>query len=169
MKNQPMESSRKEGGLKRQSGAATVEFAFVFPVLLLLIYGMVAYAYLFVIQQSLVFAAQEAAEAAVKVDPTTGTDAQRENYARVTATQVLSWLPADQRSRVLGDENGSAVGVSHCDEGSPQCPADSDGVIVQLTFNLQSPQAMFPSVSIMGLVSFPPMPATLVARAVARV
>ena len=56
-------------GLRRHGGAAAVEFAFIFPVLFMLTYGAVVYSYAYVLKQSLTFAAQEAAEAAVDIDP----------------------------------------------------------------------------------------------------
>src|SRR5258708_37699419 len=56
---------------RTQRGAAAVEFAFVFPVLFLLIYGVIVYSYIFVLQESINYAAQQAAEAAVAVEPNT--------------------------------------------------------------------------------------------------
>lgn len=155
---------------RRQSGAAAVEFALVFPLLFLLIYGMLVYSYLFVLQQSLVFAAQEAAEAVVQLDPETGTDTQRTQRAQQMAVRILSWLPESQRSRVLGDNNGGAVSVTLCELGqvSP-CPTDSSGVIVRLTFNVASPSYLFPVINFVGMGPVPPMPATLTAMAVARI
>jgi len=154
----------------RQAGAAAVEFALVFPLLFLLIYGMLVYSYLFVLQQSLVFAAQEAAEAVVQVDPETGTDAQRTQRAQQMATQILSWLPEGQRLRVLGDNNGGAVAVTICEIGQASpCPTSSSGVIVRLTFNVASPSYLFPVINFVGMGPVPPMPTTLTAMAVARI
>ena len=155
---------------RAQSGAAAVEFALVFPLLFLLIYGMVVYAYLFVLQQSLVFAAQEAAEAVVRVDPRTGTDAQRRQEARQMAVRVLDWLPQSQKARVLGDSNGTSVNVEPCEEGQEfPCPGDTSGVIVRLTFNVASPNYLFPVINFVGLGAVPPMPDTLTAMAVVRI
>jgi Flp pilus assembly protein TadG len=155
---------------RQQSGAAAVEFALVFPLLFMMIYGMVVYAYLFVLQQSLVFAAQEAAEAVVQVDPRTGSDIQRTQAAQLMAARVLAWLPQSQKARVLGDDTGSAVSVTTCDEGqSFPCPGDTSGVIVRLTFNLATPNYLFPVINLVGVGAVPPMPAALTASAVARI
>lgn len=155
---------------RRQRGAAAMEFALVFPFLFLLIYGTVVYSYLFVLQQALVFAAQESAEAAVKVDPETGSDAQITQAVQQMAVSVLSWLPQAQRDRVLGDANGSAVSVTLCEEGQAfPCPADTSAVVVRLTFNVASPNYLFPVISLFGVGAVPPMPATLTAMAVARI
>jgi hypothetical protein len=136
----------------------------------MLIYGMVVYAYLFVLQQSLVFAAQEAAEAVVQIDPATGTDAQRTQAAQQMAARVLAWLPQGQKARVLGDENGSAVAVTLCSESQAfPCPGDTSGVIVRLTFNIATPNYLFPVISLVGIGAVPPMPDALTASAVARI
>ena len=160
------------GNLQRsraQTGAAAVEFALVFPMLFMLIYGVIVYSYLFVLQESLAFAAQEAAEAAVKVDPETGTDAQRTLLAQQMAATILNWLPQPQRERVLGDSMGSAVSVTHCEPLQPPCPSDSSAVIVKLTFHVATPNYLFPVINVIGIGAVPPMPATLIAIAIARV
>lgn len=155
---------------RQQSGAAAVEFALIFPILFLLIYGVIVYSYLFVIQESITFTAQEAAEATVAVDPNTGTDTDRITRARNTAVSILSWMPQNQRERVLGDASGSAVGVQHFTAGSnAACPSDSDCVIVTLTFNVAAPDNLFPVIALPGIGALPPMPTTLIARAVVRV
>lgn len=153
----------------RQTGAAAVEFALVFPLLFMLIYGMLVYSYLYVLQQSLVFAAQEAAEAVVQVAPEES-DTKRTLMAQQMAARILSWLPEAQRPRVLGDNNGSAVQVTICEEGQDApCPTDTSGVIVRLTFNVASPSYLFPVITFTGLGQVPPMPSTLTAMAVARI
>lgn len=163
---------------KGQSGAAAVEFALVFPILFMLIYGMIVYAYLFVLQQSLVFAAQEAAEAVVQVDPREGTDEQRVQVAQQMAAHVLSWLPSSQRSRVLGDNNGSSVLVTMCPTLPPPCgpgavanpcPPNTSAAVVCLRFDVANPRYLFPVISFVGIGAVPPMPAVLTAMAVARI
>lgn len=155
------------GSRRRQGGAAAVEFAFVFPVLFLLIYGVIIYSYIFVLQESINFAAQEAAEAAVQVDPDEDDrDALRIAEIRRTAVNVLGWLPENQRQRVLGDDDGSAVGVQFCTAGNGICPASSDAVTVTLSFRVMEPP-LFPVLSLPGLGEVPPLPERLVARATA--
>ena len=70
-------SAQQLGGWNRtrQRGATALEFAFVFPLLFLLMYGILVYAYIFLLTESLTFVAQEAAESAVAVDPV-----NNENY-----------------------------------------------------------------------------------------
>jgi len=156
---------------KRQSGAMAVEFAFVFPFLFILLYATIVYSYLFVIQEALTYTAQEAAEAAVAVDPSDDNAATlRTQVVRATAVSTLSWMPASQRTRVLGDASGSAVNVTICLAGSSAiCPPDTAGVIVTLNFTVTSPTALFPVIDIPNLFTLPPLPAVLTATAVARI
>ncbi|HVT36020.1 MAG TPA: TadE family protein [Nevskiaceae bacterium] len=159
-----------KAGRKAQSGAAAVEFAFVFPILFLLMYGVVVYAYTFVLQESISFAAQEAAEAAVAVDPhAANPDALRDARVRAAAVAILNWLPAAQKSRVTGT-SGEQVQIQYCAAGSGGlCPPDTDGVIVTLHFNMTTPDNLFPVLSMPLIGTVPPLPTQLTAQAVARV
>lgn len=144
-----------------EAGAAALEFAVVLPLLLLLIYGLVVYSYMFVLQEAINFAAQEAAEAAVRVDPAQDPadyEAIVNVEVRAAAARVLDFLPASQRERVLGSD-GSQVQVT-----VGPSPTGIGGVVsVGLVFNFQG---LFPSLSLPGLGSVPPMPSTLEARGV---
>jgi len=153
-----------------QSGAAAVEFAFVFPFLFLLMYGVVVYAYTFVLQESINFTAQEAAEAAVAVDPhATGADALRTQRVRATAVAILNWLPASQKTRVIG-ASGELVQVQYCTKGSGGlCPADTDGVIVTVRFAMTTPDNLFPVLDMPFLGKVPPLPTQLTAQSVVRI
>lgn len=143
-----------------QRGAAAVEFAFVFPVLFLLIYGVIVYSYVFVLQESINFAAQQAAEAAVAVEPgVAGYDALATARARSMASRVLNWLPQSQQTRVLG-ETGDKVEVSFSNAG------DSDVVQVRLRFSLPG---LFPVLNLPIVGEVPRLPLQLIAQAVARV
>lgn len=153
----------------RLRGAVAVEFALIFPILFLLIYGVIVYSYVFALQSALYFAAQEAAESAVKVDPSaSNADDLRRSNARSTAVSVLNWLPEAQKARVLGS-NGSAVAVNFCQAGGSGCPADSDGVIVTVTYQLRQPTDLFPIITLPLVGAIPPLPTTLVATATARI
>jgi Flp pilus assembly protein TadG len=104
----------------RQGGAAAVEFAIVLPTLLLLIYGGLVYAYIFIIQQSLTYAADAAAQAAVQVALPTQANDQSGYQAAVTdmvntvIKRQMSWLPAAQLTLLKVDPpvfKGSQVTV----------------------------------------------------------
>lgn len=160
---------RSVGNWRRIRGAVAVEFAFIFPILFLLVYGTIVYAYVFVLQQSITHAAQEAAEAAVAIVPgRENTNTLREAAVRSTAVAALSWLPQSQRQRVLGD-SGSAVLVQPCPAGAENCPSDSEGLRVTLKFNLKTPTMLFPVINLYLVGEIPPLPDTLTASAVVRI
>lgn len=74
----------------RCGGAAAVEFALVFPLFFLLFYAIVAYGFVFALNQSLTLAAEEGARAAVQDAPSMD---DRTTNATNTANSVLNWLP----------------------------------------------------------------------------
>lgn len=144
-----------------QSGAAALEFAFLFPLLLMLVYGMFVYSYMFIVQEAITFAAQEAAEAAVKVDPAqdpSDYDAAVRAEVTATAARVLDFLPATQRERVLGSD-GSKIQVTIA-----ASPSGIGGVVtVNLSFAFEG---LFPVIPLPGIGPIPPMPSTLDATGV---
>ena len=50
---------------RRQRGATAVEFAIIFPLFFVICYAIICFGMIFVIQQSLTFAASEGARAAL--------------------------------------------------------------------------------------------------------
>lgn len=151
-----MSSRKRIRGVCDQRGAVAVEFAFVFPILFMLMYGTVVYAYVFVIQQSLTFAAQEAAEAVVQLDPSADPDYQQ--VAKDMVDKTLTWLPRKEHL---------AKDVTVVNEGVQPCPSTSDCISVVVTYNLEA-SALFPEIRVGGL-ALPPIPDTLRATAVARI
>lgn len=150
----------------RQSGAAATEFAFVFPLLFLLIYGTVVYSYLFVLKESITYAAQAAAEAAVAVDlnqTTANRQAAIIAVARQKAVLTLNWLPQSQRQRVLGDDSGSKVTVNF---GAADV-AGLQTVNVALIFDVATGTPLFPVLNLPLVGEIPPLPDTLAVNAVA--
>jgi len=144
-----------------------VEFAFVFPILLAVFYGGVVYTYVFVLQQAITYSAQQGAQAAVAVVPTTDaatTSAARLVQADSAAHSALSWLPGDQYGRV-----STTIPQSLTCGGAVAPPANS--FVYQVSFNLAGGGAvtpLFPTLVNLPLVgSIPPFPTTLVACAVA--
>lgn len=145
-----------------------IEFAFVFPLLFMLMYGIVVYGYLFVLQESLQFAAQEAAEAVVAVDPREGDDELRRQRVGTTVRTVMGWLPTAQLARISGP-GGNADFSTPCPRGGAGCPEDTDGWRVTLVFNLGTPTSLFPVVNFPLVGAIPPMPQQLVAQAIVRI
>lgn len=151
-----MNGSPLGGQRRQQSGSALVEFAFIFPILFLLMYGIVVYGYVFFLNQSVNFAAQQGAEAAVAVDPDADDfEALRQERVVEAVNDTLQWLPGTQRTRVLVC-NGSS------------CPVEDDMITVEVIFQLATPSWLFPAVTMPGIGSVPPMPTQLRATAAAR-
>ena len=115
------------------------------------------YAYLFVLQESITYAAQESASAALLVSPTEAGDdydALVTQQVRQRAAEVLDWLPAAQRARVLGS-GGENVGV----EFAADAATGASLVQVNLRFDAEG---LFPSFSL-AIGRLPPMPSELLA------
>ena len=148
----------------RQRGASAVEFAFVFPVLFLLIYATIVYSYVYVLQQAITYTAQFLAESAVAVNPSPAASYQANVQSRVQAlaAQQLSWLPASQRARVIG-ANGELVVPSF------QTIDGVNVVVITLNFDLSQRADFFPTISFLGTGPLPPLPAQLQAKATARI
>jgi len=147
-------------------GAAMIEFAFVFPILLFLIYGLVVYAYIYVLQESITFVAQQAAASAVSVAPNANAATQRTQMTTLvqnTVTQSLSWLGTAQLARVSST-------VTFCSQTTgTTCPTDgSDAAVVTVIFNMNAPSPLFPVLSF-GSGQIPPMPTQLASTATVRI
>lgn len=74
---------------RRQAGAVVIEFALVFVLFFLVMYGVVAYGVIFAVKHSLVQAANEGARAAVR---DVGGVAERVELARLVAGESVAWL-----------------------------------------------------------------------------
>ncbi|MDO9453981.1 MAG: pilus assembly protein [Stagnimonas sp.] len=145
-----------------QRGASAVEFAFVFPILFLLVYGVIVYSYVYVLQQSITFNAQQFAEAAVAVNPTPEADLAERIEARVNAvaTQSLGWLPTRQRTRLTG-ANGS-------NKYTEIVSVATDESVVKVTVEF-TVTGLFPALDFPIVGKIPPLPDRLRAQAVARI
>lgn len=81
---------------KRQSGVAAIEFAIVFPVFFLVLYALIGYAFVFLIQSGLQSLASESARqaAAISTMPLKEVDIARDDLIddRIEATISASWL-----------------------------------------------------------------------------
>lgn len=141
-----------------QTGATAMEFALIFPLLFALLYGVIVYSYVLVLQESITFAAQQAASRAVSVSPEATGGAYADTVraqAREGAVRALVWLPEPQQARVLGN-NGDAVDVS--------LVADPAGSVVEVNLNFDL-AGLFPAVILPFVGEIPPLPAVLNASA----
>ncbi|WP_245153410.1 TadE/TadG family type IV pilus assembly protein [Allopusillimonas ginsengisoli] len=90
-----------------------MEFAFVFFIFFVVLYGVLTYGLIFALQQSLNSAAENGARAALKWAPDTPA---RATNAESEATSVTSWL--------VDLSHGDALKVVSCYQGGPSCKTD---------------------------------------------
>ena len=146
---------RQTQPLTLQSGAAAVEFALIFPILLFVAYAGIVYSYVYLLQQSVNFAAQQGAQAAVSTvatSSTSGTTASRQSQALQAVTNTLSWLPGTQKSLV-------SVPTS-----TPNCKVPAGTFAVEVDF---PPGGLFPVFKLPIVGNIPVLPPLLIACAVA--
>ena len=97
---------------KKQSGAAAIEFAIVFPLFFLIFYAIITYGLIFAAQQTLALAAAEGARAAVRypsqLSPNTSQIIARKTAACAMANGAVDWLR----------KMGTGLGASTCIDGS---------------------------------------------------
>jgi len=155
-----------------QRGAAAVEFAFVFPLLLFVIYSTVVYGYVFFLQQTVNLIAQESAKAAVAVaayDPTTGAALTPDYSAAATAyfnnaksQGLLSALPAAVQADFQAP---TIVGPTSITSGG-----QTVGQSITITVQVNNVTSIFPQIGLPGIgTSLPPLPSILTARATVQV
>lgn len=142
---------------RRITGASAIEFVFVFPLLFAIIYGTVAYGYIYFLQQRINFIAQEALRAAVAVAPSS-------NGANYLAAINAAVAQSVTNNFALA---GSGVPAALTFTVAP-INAATNTLSILVTYNLTTP-TLFPTVVLpMGVGTIPPLPATLVATAAAR-
>jgi Flp pilus assembly protein TadG len=143
-----------------QSGAAVIEFAFVFPLMLGVAYAGIVYGYFYFLQQSLNFAAQQGAQAAIATLPVMNgasgnvakdTAAAQQVNASAAIVATLNWLPS------------TAYSVPAT---APDCraPASATSLGVEVLFPTAG---VFPVLPLPFLGNFPYMPTNLLGCAVA--
>lgn len=137
------QSSRRSAPPRKEGGAVAVEFALVFVLFFMVMYGIVAYGIVFAIRHSLEYAANEGARAAVQ---DVGGLAERISLADTTARNAVAWL----------GERAPAPVVT-----TPACPdARFTCVRVALSFNYEA-NPIVPPLPGLGIA----LPATISAQA----
>lgn len=98
----------------RSRGAALVEFAFILPVLLVLLYGILVYSIVLVTQQAVAYGAERGAEAAVAANPDLADGsylAAADQLAKQEIQAVIGFLPGGFSIQVeLTAPAGSGLG-----------------------------------------------------------
>jgi len=135
----------------RLRGATAVEFILLFPLMFAIAYGGVVYSYIYMVQQAINFAAQQGAQAALAVVPTSNAATTQQNRltsATNAATATLIWLP---KKVTMPPAAGN-------------CAPPAGSFTFEVDF---APTGLFPLVTLPLVGTFPPVPATMYACAVA--
>ncbi|HWY23568.1 MAG TPA: TadE family protein [Nevskia sp.] len=135
----------------RLRGATAVEFVLLFPLMFAIAYGGIVYSFIYMAQQAINFAAQQGAQAALAVVPTSNaatTQQSRLTSATNAAQATLTWLPKKF--------------------SIPAAAANCAPVAGNFTFEVDfAPTGLFPMVTLPIVGTFPPVPAVMFACAVA--
>ncbi|WP_022977827.1 TadE/TadG family type IV pilus assembly protein [Nevskia ramosa] len=141
---------------RRITGASAVEFALVFPLLFAIVYGTLTYGYVYFLQQRINFIAQEALRAAIAVAPLPSNAAYLAAINAAVADAVAS-------NFTLG---GAPVPPALSFVVQPVNAANNT-LSILVTYSLTAP-TLFPTVTLPGFGSIPPLPAALQATAAGR-
>ncbi|AFQ48333.1 TadE/TadG family type IV pilus assembly protein [Burkholderia cepacia] len=140
-----MKRQRQRRGYGRQRGATAVEFAIIFPLFFVICYAIICFGMIFVIQQSLTFAASEGARASLNYAPDLTT---RTAKAQATAQNVVGWLNISAPNVVVQ---------------APACKYDATLYCLQVTVSY-SPQAWVSTMPLMGTILTQPLTSTAVVQ-----
>lgn len=129
----------------RQRGVAAIEFALAFPLFFAVLYGIVMYSMIFLVQHSLTSAAAEGARAALVYQNATSTSLALTGRAEAACTRalaVVSWLAqAPECVKVI------STAPAGCSSN-----AAMDCVQITLTYPWSS-KPLIPPLPLMGLIS----------------
>lgn len=140
---------------RRIAGGSAVEFILVFPILFGIIYGTIAYGYVYFLQQRINFVAQEAVRAAISVAP------QSDNAAYVASAQAAANQSIIDNFTTGGGTLPTALSQSFL-------PVTNNTLTLTLTYSLTTP-VLFPTLTLpLGVGTIPPLPAALTAVAAGR-
>jgi Flp pilus assembly protein TadG len=146
-----------------ERGAVAIEFALVFPLFILLLYGLVTYGLIFGLQHAMTAAAGNGARAAIACDPTDpgGHVECVVERARSAVSASLEWMPGTTRERLLGSDNSRV-------EVEVQSDATAGAVVrVRIRYPDYRSHPLAPVLSLPGIGAVPPVPDRLSASAVA--
>lgn len=161
--------------MRQQCGVYALEWAIIFPVFFILLYAIISYGLTFLVRESMQFATEEAARAALQYPSSTiignaprATLEHRKIQAQQTAVNALDWLPSELKPSLndiqftvcpLGDATCSALSPLNPNlRCSPEAPC-----LVWVRFQIEDyrSHAIAPSIPGLGLL----LPQSLEARA----
>lgn len=116
-------------------GVAAIEFALIFHILFLMLYGLLTYSLIFAIQHTLSLAAAEGGRAAVRFISNNDLNnlQLRKNAACIAAGNALSWISKKTSSEVCKENLGNGLSVV---VESKICPASNSASVKCIEVNV---------------------------------
>lgn len=129
-------------------GVAAIEFALIFPVLFLMLYGLLTYSLVFAIQHTLSLAAAEGGRAAVRfVSNNDLNNLQlRKNAACVAAANALSWISKKELSEVCKENAGDELIIVIENKA---CPVNDSVSVKCIAVNVEFDYEKYPFIPIL--------------------
>lgn len=129
-------------------GVAAIEFALIFPVLFLMLYGLLTYSLIFAIQHTLSLAAAEGGRAAVRfVSNNDLNNLQvRKNAACIAAGNALSWISKEASSEVCKENIGNGLSVI---VDNKTCPASNSSSVKCIEVNVSYDYKNYPFIPVL--------------------
>lgn len=155
---------------RHQHGVYALEWAFIFPVFFMLLYGIICYGLTFLVRESMQYAVEEGARAALRypVGKSSSTWDDRKKQTLAAVKEGLDWLPtAIQPTDADIKFTVCLVSDTSCNQDSAlnsklTCGASAPClVLVSYAINNYQSNAIAPAIPGMGLV----LPSTLQASA----
>lgn len=114
--------------MRAQRGASAVEFILTFPAILLCIYLLVVYSLVFLVQQTITFAAAEGSRAAI-INSTT----PRDQLASRRINDIMGALPTSIRDKIQAPSIQTNLTPASC--GNTQLSTNEGFACVRVTIN----------------------------------
>lgn len=146
---------RLNSSVRSMQGVAALEFAIVFPVLFLVMYGMVFYAMIFAAKHTLAEAAADGARTAVRFMTAKDDVSARKNAACTQAKNGVTWI-----------EQMSGASVSCSTENAVNCTKPSGSKVECLSITLSYAYAQNPLLPRLPIL---PAPLSLSGNAVTQI
>jgi Flp pilus assembly protein TadG len=163
-------------GIRRQRGAAAIEFALLFGLFFFVVYATISYAFVMAAQQALVYAATEGARVGTtKVDTLRFTtpalqQSEQKRIAKDAVRNALGWLPSSKRLLIDTTANLQAewtTASTTINTGAGSLDVGSSVLTVTVTYPDYATNALVPMLNFPFFGTIPSVPPNLVGKAVA--
>ena len=158
---QPPRISQRAAAPRRQRGLYALEWAFIFPAFFLLLYGIICYGLTFLVRESMQYAVEEGARAALRypVGANSSTWNDRKTQTLTAVKDRLDWLPtaikptdANIKFTVCLLSDAACNQDSALNASLPCSTAAPCMILVSYAINNYQDNAIAPAIPGMGLI-----------------